>query len=211
MVEERKTYLFRLTHAGNVKHIQEYGITHKNSANANPAYEAIGDSTLISARGTKEVKVEDTGEVITLGDYIPFYFAVRTPMLYVMQKGGNFVPGLVRPQEVVYCVLKLESLSAFNYYFSNGHATDSFTRFYSRNKVEELYSLLDFSAIKAKYWSNESDLDLKRRKQAECLVEGDVKPELIAGYVVYDSATKERLISQGIPQMLIVVRPEFYF
>ena len=73
------------------------GITYKTSKNSNPKFKAIGDLSLINVRSTKTVSI-DNGDflncdapTITLGDFIPFYFGARMPMLYVFQNGGNFV------------------------------------------------------------------------------------------------------------------------
>lgn len=41
-----------MTHIKNIPHILKYGITHKNSPNANPYYEEIGDISLISTSVT---------------------------------------------------------------------------------------------------------------------------------------------------------------
>ena len=75
-----------MTHIENIPHILQYGITHSSSSNANPDFKPIGDSSLISTRNDF---VLNNGRY--LGEYIPFYFAVRTPMLYVIQHGFNMV------------------------------------------------------------------------------------------------------------------------
>jgi hypothetical protein len=77
-----------MTHVDNIPHILEFGITHRNSENANPNYVSIGDRSLIDNRNSKKVNFDT--ESIILGDFIPFYFGIRTPMLYVIQKGGAF-------------------------------------------------------------------------------------------------------------------------
>jgi hypothetical protein len=80
--------IYRMTHILNIPHILKYGITHKASSYANTHYVPIGDTSLINTRSSKQVQVTNgnilaEGVVITLGDFIPFYFGVRMPMLYV--------------------------------------------------------------------------------------------------------------------------------
>lgn len=83
-------YVYRITHIDNISHILKYGITHKNSPNANSEYRNIGDISLINTRDNRTIYV-DNGDFefeanttqIVLGDYIPFYFGIRMPMLYV--------------------------------------------------------------------------------------------------------------------------------
>ena len=86
MADLSKIPLFRMVHIENIKHILSYGITHKESPHANPHFVPIGDSSIITTRNSF---VLENGN--TIGDYIPFYFASRTPMLYVIQNGFNGV------------------------------------------------------------------------------------------------------------------------
>jgi hypothetical protein len=86
MADLNKIYLFRMTHVENIPHILQHGITHVDSVNQNQQYAPIGDSGLIN---TRHRFVLPNGN--KLGDYIPFYFGYRMPMLYVIQKGFNGV------------------------------------------------------------------------------------------------------------------------
>ena len=74
-----------------------------------------------------------------------------------------------------------------------------------------LEEILDFEAIKKDFWKDENDLDLKRRKEAEFLVEGDIPLEVISGWVVYNEVAQKRLLELGIPNDKIVTRENFYF
>ena len=107
-----------MIHIDNIPHILKNGITHRHSSNADPNYIQIGDANLINFRSEMSVNVEN-GEKIVLGDYIPFYFGVRMPMLYVVQHGGNFVSEAFRASNIVYVVVKLNSLlsAGFTFYF----------------------------------------------------------------------------------------------
>ena len=75
-------YIYRMTHIDNIPHILKYGITHRLSDNANANYKSIGDPTIIQKRSLKVVRTVE-GEEFTPGDYIPFYFYVRMPMLTI--------------------------------------------------------------------------------------------------------------------------------
>ena len=87
-----------MTHIGNIAHILQYGLTHRNSVSANPDYIPIGDGSLIN---TRSVRLLPNSQPI--GNYIPFYFAYRTPMLYVIQKGLNGLT-IVEAENIIYCV-----------------------------------------------------------------------------------------------------------
>lgn len=200
--------LYRMTHINNIPHILRCGIVHKRSPLSNPNYVPIGDRSLIDTRTSKIVQVHQQN--ITLGDYIPFYFGVRMPMLYVIQHGGNFVPRPVPPEDIIYVVVSLASvfLSGQNFYFSDGHAIDSLTKFYSNDDIKNLPSIIDWSAVQAIQWTEPT---IKRKKQAECLIEGDVSVTHIIAYVCYNANAKKRLMQMGVPEEIIKIYPKAYY
>ena len=205
-------FLYRMTHIDNVPHILSHGIVHESSVNANANFVAIGDSSLISHRKDRIVTTVG-GRMIKLGDFIPFYFGVRMPMLYIIQHGFNFVKAR-RPEEIIYVVLPLTALSATDneLYFSAGHATDSITRFYETAYLPRLPQLLDWDAIKSRLWSGvDVPTDTKRRKQAELLIRGDISPALIHGFLCYDERTKQHLVGMGISESKVKVFPKAYY
>src|SRR5690554_6203453 len=121
MVDFMKKYLYRMIHIENIQHVLQYGITHRNSPNANKNFVPIGDNSLISRRNTRVV---NNGKL--LGNYIPFYFGTRSPMLYVIQRGYNGVNRTV-PENIVYCVTSVAEIinSQIDFLFTDGHAIDS--------------------------------------------------------------------------------------
>lgn len=187
-MELNKVILYRITHIENIPHILQYGITHKDSINKNTVYKNIGDLSLIDTRSKKKVNI-DNGEfnpnigmdTITLGDYIPFYFGVKMPMLYVAQHGGDFVERATSPTDIIYvgCSVSKIISSKLNFYFSDGYATDMLTSFYDKSKIDELVNIVDWDAVKSSYWGGAENLNIKRKKQAEFLVSEDLSPEFI--------------------------------
>jgi len=152
--------VYRMTHIDNITHVLQNGITHRNSPNHNPNYIAVGDISLINTRDTKQVTVDNgnfldfEAPTISLGNFFPFYFGVKMPMLYVIQNGGNFVINSTPPSEIVYMVCAVSRIikKHENYYFSDGHATDNLTTFYDKTKIESLSEIIDWNAVKASYW-----------------------------------------------------------
>jgi hypothetical protein len=208
-----------MTHIQNVPHILTYGVTHKNSPNANPNFITIGDVSLIDTRSIKIISV-DNGDflnfdapTIVLGNFIPFYFGIKMPMLYVMQHGGNFVEKATPPEDIVYIACSVESIiqSGIIFYFSDGHATDNLTTFYDNIRVNDLPTLVDWNAIKASFWGGQENLNVKRKKQAEFLVSNDLPPDYIKGFVCFDDVSKQRLMRMGIVEETIKVIPNAYY
>jgi hypothetical protein len=207
MVDLNSIKIFRMTHIENIPHILENGITHSNSPKSNPTYMPIGDGTLISTRSTKEIP---DGRL--LGNFIPFYFGVRTPMLYVMQKGFNSV-SRKRAEDIVYLVSSVQNIMDCNldFVFTDGHAVDGLTEFYKPSQIGRIEQIVDFNAAFAEFWSGTPDTDLKRRKEAEFLVEGDLPLECIRGFVVYNETAMEKLLAMGIHERKVKIKKNFYF
>lgn len=207
MPDLNKTYLFRMTHIENIPHILQYGITHSTSVNANPNFVPIGDGSLITTRNNFLL---NNGR--RLGEYIPFYFGVRTPMLYVVQNGFNMVAP-TPADNIVYCVSSVQKIIdlQLDFVFTDGHAVDGFSSQYTATNIQNIDTILDKDAIDAKYWRDENDLDRKRRKEAEFLVLGDISQEGILGFITYNENAKNTLIKFGIDVANIHVKSEFYF
>jgi len=196
-----------MTHIENMPHILQNGITHSTSANANPNYAPIGDSSLISTRSSFLL---NNGR--SLGEYIPFYFGVRTPMLYVVQNGFNMVAP-TPPENIIYCVSSVQKIidHQLDFVFTDGHAVDGFSAQYSIDDIQNIETILDRNAIYAKYWKDEKDLDRKRRKEAEFLVMGDIAPTAILGYFTYNEKAKNKLINSSTDVVKVHIKSEFYF
>lgn len=212
-------FLYRITHIKNISHILEHGITHRNSANANPTFKSIGDESLIATRNKRQVIIDngqlygEKSSVITLGDFIPFYFGIRMPMLYVIQNGGNFVKNKTSAEHIVYIVCSLQAIidRKLHFYFSDGHATDRMTSFYSADYSNQIPKLISWKAVKSRYWGGNDNLNMKRKKQAELLVREDVPIDCIRGYVVYNESAKNKMIDLKIEEKTIKIVPRAYY
>lgn len=211
--------IYRMTHIENIPHILANGITHKNSPYRNPYYKNIGDLSLISNRSHKEIPVDNgnyqnlNSPKIILGEFIPFYFGIRMPMLYTAQIGGNFVENATPPESIVYLACSVNCIIASNheYYFSDGHATNNYSSFYNSNEILRINDILDWNAITSTYWGGQENLNIKRKKQAEFLVREDISIDAIVGFGCYNESAKDILISYGVKENQIKVIPKGYF
>jgi hypothetical protein len=218
-MELEKIKIYRMTHIENVPHILRWGITHKDSKRANPNFITIGDLSLINTRKNKSVRVDngdflnDDAPTIVLGDFIPFYFGIKMPMLYVMQNGGNFVQNATPPRDIIYLVCSLQGIvqSNISYYFSDGHAIDNLTTFYDSSRIANISTIVNWNAVKAGYWAGLENLNVKRKKQAEFLLADDLPASHIIGIVCYDDLAKQKLKSMGFDETKIKVVPTAYY
>ena len=175
-----------------------------------PAFLAIGQTSIIAKRDSTKVPVNPNG---TLGEYVPFYFGPRSPMLCKIWKKGADVPQTSQ-LDIIYLVSTIAILEEKNkeYVFTDTNASAAFVNFFSREEKEALQNL-DWLAIYAKYWSNsESDL---YKKQAECLVLGKVELNLIKKIYTYNQEVREKvskiLAEKGVMDIIVKVRSDFYY
>jgi hypothetical protein len=133
-------------------------------------------------------------------------------MLYVIQYGYNQVK--VTPSEdIVYCVSSVQQLLNTNldFVFTDGHSIEKLSTQYEPKDVINIDKLLDFRAINDKKFKDQNDLDKKRRKQAEFLVDGDIPIQAILGYIVYNKKAQDKLIAMGIDIKKTVIKAGYYF
>lgn len=200
-------FAFRITHIDNIPHILKFGLVRAASPNRADNYVSIGDNQVIDRR--KDIVVSN----VRLGDCVPFYLGPRSPMLYVIQNGYNGVKRR-KPTEIVYCVVLLSDIIRDNIdcIFTDGHALSYLTMYYSKTDLCNIDNIINYNDVYAVQWKeNETDTDIKRRKEAELLVKDDLPACYIRGFVVYDNYAKEELMVQGVAENMIAVRPNFYF
>ena len=105
-----------------------------------------------------------------LHDYVPFYFAPRSPMLYTINRGNveNYTQGQATVIHLVSSVENIES-EDLSFVFTDGHAVMTFTEFF--DDLKYLDDAIDWDVMEARYWKDTNeDNDRKRRRQAEFLV-----------------------------------------
>jgi hypothetical protein len=152
---------------------------------SDPNYISIGNRRLIQQRDDSQIPGSGRGK---LGEYIPFYFAGHSPMLYNLKTGYGETE--CQPQhELVYIVSQLPVVTTHcqKWLFTDGHARDRLTTFY--DDLSQL-DCIDWETVQTQYWRNtEADPDRQRRKQAEFLVRNYLPVACVECLIV---ATQER-------------------
>jgi hypothetical protein len=108
-----------------------------------------------------EVEVSPGG---TLGDYVPFYFGIRSPMLFTY-KNGNVTGKSENQDEIIYIVSSAEDVDAegLAFAFSDGHPIVEPKAFY--NDLAKLNEV-DLALMTQRHWfDTDNDPDRKRRRQ----------------------------------------------
>lgn len=149
-----------------------------------------------------------------LGDYIPFYFGPRTPMLYEIQHGFNNVKRR-NPEEIVYCIISLQDVidKRLEGFFTDGHAKNVMTTFYHNSRLGDISQLVRREDVFEHNWGPQYDNtgETKRKKSAELLLKDNINPEYIKWFVVYNNQAKSTLINYGVEEKKILVKQDFYF
>jgi hypothetical protein len=183
--------IYHITHVDNLAQILSEGClwceAEKNDRRL--AAKSIAYEELKTRRANRSVTVAAGG---TLCDYVPFYFANRSPMLYAIYSGyvSAYTGG---QQSIIYLVSTVDRIVKDNrdFCFTDGHAVEAMTNFY--DSFDDLAEV-DWNLIDSWSWRNiASDNDRKRRKQAEFLVHRCVPWECIESIGVIDNKQRDKV------------------
>ncbi len=206
------TYIYHLTHIQNLRSILvKKGLYAFSSLqNSVSSYTNIAYANVQDKRSQKAVPVEPGG---VLHDYVPFYFAPRSPMLYTLHHGN--VPGYSDGQEpLVYLVSSVQTVldNEGRYAFTDGHGIIAYTKYFND---ESNLDQIDWALMKATFWKDtEQDLDRKRRRQAEFLVHTFFPWNWIIGIATYNKSTRDTvtdILHSEEHQPSVQCRNKWYF
>lgn len=207
-------WVYRMIHYQNLEYILQHGIYYRGSKNFPQNYVNIGNAEIISRRDTIPIACyPDT----MVNDYVPFYFAIRTPMLLNIHTG--YGGAKKRPQhEIIYLCCNIEQItqSDLQWCFTDGNASNKISVLY--NDIAKLADL-DWHSIEALDFSGNNannDLDRKRKKQAEFLVYNHLPVNFIQNIVVHDQKRHDyvaKLVAQYNRNIKVHINPlnKFYF
>ncbi|KQK28659.1 hypothetical protein ARD30_21010 [Bosea thiooxidans] len=125
------TKLFHITAIDNLRSIAEAGeLVSKNRAIASNV--ATANIAYQSVQGHRAVRAVNVGRGGVVHDYVPFYFAPRSPMLFTINNGN--VPGCAyRQDDIVHIASSIERIRqlGLDYVFSNANAATALASFFS--------------------------------------------------------------------------------
>ncbi|MEW9585532.1 DUF4433 domain-containing protein [Paraburkholderia sp. DGU8] len=190
MADLDQIQLYHITHVENLPAIIDAGgLLATNFIPAGQRGVNIAHSSIQARRAATIVSCSEGG---SLHDYVPFYFAPRSPMLFAIHRGN--VAGYAQGQApiVVLRVSLREVLdSNSRWAFTDGHPTVQPSDFYDDPAdLDEV----DWNVMSLTYWNDTNDdPDRKRRRQAEFLVHQRCDWQLINGIASSNVVTAERV------------------
>ena len=158
----------------------------------------VGNRDVKERRRTMEVPVGPRG---CPADYVPWYFAPRSPMLFAISKGN--VPEYQDGQDpLVYLVTDIRSIveAGRPWVFSDGNCASAITEYSDdlADLAEGTDSLVDWAIMRERYWADTmEDPDRMRRRMAEFLVH-----EFVPWSVVKTIAVRTQAISLKVQAAL---------
>lgn len=208
------TWIYRITHINNLPGILQRGriCAPNTTPDDGLTYKAIHHQSIQAQRAATPVPCGPGG---VIHDYVPFYFATHSPMLYVIHKGN--VQGYDEGQEpIIYLASDAQTVasSGAGFVFTDGHAIVALSAFF-----DELTHLdkVDWHVMTLRYWHDTLQTpDRKRRRQAEFLVHKFFPWPLIRGIGVINDQVKGRVeaILAGFPQLpspIVRVKRAWYY
>jgi len=153
----------------------------------------------------------------TLADYVPFYFAPRSPMLFAITRGLVSAEA-ARTDQIVYLVSSTQSLreAGLTVVASNRHAELDYAEMSDLDGDLDYDGFVDWPLMTARYWNNTpDDPDRKERRQAECLVHPRVPWQAIEGVATKTEQARSQVAlvlgTVAVQPARVAVRAEWYF
>lgn len=206
------TPIYHFTNVSNLASILADGglLAYNAIRQASTDYINIAHQSIQARRATTQVPCGAGG---TLHDYVPFYFAPRSPMLYTIEKGN--VEGYNQGQRpVIHLVSTAEAVRAANlsFVFTDGHGIITFTEFF--DDLSQL-NQIDWDVMGSRYWNDTlEDNDRKRRRQAEFLIHNFFPWQLVIEIGVINGtmlAQVDKLLQNATHQPKVTVYRDWYY
>lgn len=212
MLAPNPTPIYHITNFENISRILTAGglYSYNEMGQRSIVYTNMAHATIQGRRASHRVPYRPGG---TLHDYVPFYFAPKSPMLYTINKGN--VEGYENGQKLVVHLVTLAQevdRCGVDWLFTDGHAVMMFSNFF--NNFDHLDDI-DWEIMNSRYWNDTShDPDRKRRRQAEFLAHRFVPWTIIQEIGVMDNEVAQRvtdIINNHSLNTPVRVRRDWYY
>jgi hypothetical protein len=175
--EFKGRFVYHFTSINNLESIISDGLLSTNLKIKNGvSHENIANNEIQERRKTMNVTCGPKGVV---HDYVPFYFAKRTPMLLNIVKTKN-----IDQIDIVFLAIPIEKILKSNVIFSNASANTVVPPSFYDNPKD--LKNLDWGIIDSWKWSYHDD-DERHQKMAELLIHGQLESSDISHIVVWDN------------------------
>ena len=212
MVTRRRGLLYHFTHISNLASIAAEGLfSDAQIETSRRAPTEVGHADVKRRRRNLAVPLAPGGCV---ADYVPFYFAARSPMLFIISKGD--VPRYSGGQEeIVYLITSTEKVveERLPFVFTDRNAALRIADY--GNDLQDLDDYVDWDLMEGRMWKNtDEEPDRQERRMAEFLVHGHMPWSAFIGVAACNDdkcrQVEHALASVGA-KVLVTPRPGWYF
>ena len=212
MPRPTQTKLYHFTHVDNLATVLTQGLwCDAEMQGSSLLAKEVGDRAVKDRRRSLPVGAGAGG---VTADYVPFYFAPRSPMMYVISKGGvpEYTGGL---DPLIYLITIPELLQAHDCQcvISDGNCASTITRF--GEDPAFLDTTIDWDLMRERYWHNTpEDGDRMRRRAAEFLVHRHVPASAIHSLATRNTRMLERvqrLLVEHSVELPATVEADWYY
>jgi hypothetical protein len=183
-----------------------------------------GNIAYQGAQGKRATKLVARPPGGVIHDYVPFYFAPRSPMLFTINR-GNVRGCLYRQPDIVHIVTTVEAITAsgLSYVFYDYNATLDIATCYSNVKdLDKINWPLFFESPRmdgyCQFWNSRMDeakyVLRQETRQAEFLVHVSVPLQLMTMVGAYDQAKADEvraIFDDADIDLPVEAKPSWYF
>lgn len=207
-----KIPIYHITHINNLASIITAGGLWSDA-------ERIGQGIGVDEIGYENIKLRRLRRPVPLaaggyvGDYVPFYFGPRSPMLFTINRRNTTYQGGQNP--IVHLVTTVSQAQATGnpFCFTDGHAEMGMACF--SDDLAEIEEHVDLPGMNRKYWFDTVDDPTRSfRRQAEFLVHRFFSWDRITGIGVIDKKMKlavDEVIGKATHTPEVAVESGWYY
>jgi len=173
VAKTKPAWIYHITHVDNLASIIEDGCLWSDRR----LVDTRGERVVIGMNNIKRRRIErlpvHCHRGTRVGDYVPFYFCQRSPMLYMIHKRNADLTYRDGQDRVVHLVsttdLAIQAAADRPWAFSDGNAGAYYTQFSA--DINQLPTFVDWNAVNARWWRGPNiDPAVMSKKMAEFLV-----------------------------------------
>lgn len=206
------TWLYHFTHIDHLPSVISNGLQSDTLARSSSLNTVeVGNQRIKEARRARAVEVVPHGVV---ADYVPFYYAPRSPMMYAIHCGSG-VEYRDGCDKLIYLLTTVERLAEHRVtsIYTDRNAVLAFAQYATEPRA--LDELVDWDLMAARYWNNTPDDSSRReRRMAECLAHNVCPWPVFSGIATYSDAYQAKVravLAQAGVSTSVVVRRGWYF
>lgn len=209
----KPTQVLHFTHIGHLPTVIQRGLLSDKYVRDLLTTE-VGNRDIKNQRRQQTAKLAPGG---TVDEYVPFYFAPRSPMMYSIFKGNvpSYQGGVAK---IVYLCSTLESLHGLGHriLLTDRNAALNYADYREFDPADHISDgFIDWDLMLERYWVNTPENPQRvERRMAETLVHHRVEWEAIMEVVVRDEEVGQEVrgLLAGVGSKIPVnIKPDWYF